>query len=115
MKLFISIVGLINGLYMFADGVYVLMYGKYIGPPKPGPWSVLFEKLHVDVFKLGPVFVVYGLLWLTWLYGLWSHASWSYTFGMCVSIATLWYLPLGTLFSLLTLAMLVFGRQRLGV
>ena len=76
----ITILGLLNGGYMLLDGIYVMMKGKYIGPPKPGPWSALFDKLNVDVFKLGPLFIAFGLLWLVWLYSLWSNQSWAYFF-----------------------------------
>jgi len=69
-QILISILGLLNGGYMLLDGIFVMMKGKYIDPEKPGPWAELFYKLNIDVFKLGPVFIIFGLLWLTWLYSL---------------------------------------------
>ncbi len=115
MKIFISVLALLNGAFMLIDGIYVMLNGKYIGPEKPGPWSALFEKLNVDVFKLGPLFVVFGILWLTWLFGLWTHRTWAYSFGIIISILTLWYLPVGTIFSLIVLGTLIFARAKLGV
>ena len=103
MKLLITILGILNGGFMLFDGIHVLIKGKYIGPEKPGPWAAIFEKLGVDVFKLGPLFIVYGILWLVWLYGLWTNQSWSHWFGIAVCILTLWYIPFGTLFSLIVL------------
>jgi hypothetical protein len=113
MKILITILGILNGGYMLLDGIFVMIKGKYIGPEKPGPWANLFYKLNVDVFKLGPVFIVFGLLWLIWLYGLWTNQNWAYTFGLIISILTLWYLPVGTLFSIIIFVVLVFGRQKL--
>lgn len=49
---------------MLIDGIYVIINGKYIGPPKPGPWANLFYKFNIDVFKLGPLFMLFGILWL---------------------------------------------------
>jgi hypothetical protein len=115
MKILITIAALLNGVYMFLDGVFVLLKGKYIGPEKPGPWAELFYKLNVDVFKLGPVFIALGLLWLMWLYSLWTQQSWSWAFGIVISILTLWYLPAGTILSLMVLGILLFARKKLGI
>ena len=115
MKILVTILGFLNGGYMLLDGIIVLVKGKYIGPEKPGPWANLFYKLNIDVFKLGPVFIVFGLLWLIWLYGLWTNQNWVYAFGLIISILTLWYLPVGTLFSMIILLALIFARQKIGV
>jgi hypothetical protein len=100
---------------MLADGCYVLINGKYIGPAKPGPWATPLTKLNIDVFKLGPVFIAIGVLWLTFIAGLWAHQPWSYWLGLAASIATLWYFPLGTLFSVIILAALLTSKQKLGI
>ena len=115
MKILVTIFSFLNGAYMLLDGMYVMLKGKYIGPEKPGPWAGIFSSMNVNVFRLGPVFILFGLLWLTWLYGLWTHQSWVYTFGIVISILTLWYLPLGTLFSSVILLALIFAKGRLGI
>jgi uncharacterized membrane protein (DUF2068 family) len=114
MKILIFILGLLNGGYMLLDGIYVLIKCKYIGPEKPGPWAGIFEKFNVNVFKLGPLFIAFGLMWLIWLYGLWTNQSWSWLFGIVISILTFWYLPVGTLFSLVILLVLIFAKQKIG-
>ncbi len=70
MKLFITILGLINGGYMILDGVFVIINRKFIGPEKPGLWASIFYKFNIDAFKLGPLFILFGILWFTWLFGL---------------------------------------------
>jgi hypothetical protein len=100
---------------MLLDGIYVIMKGKYLGPEKPGPWANLFYKLNIDVFRLGPLFVFFGLFWLCWLYGLWSGQNWTYSFGIIISILTLWYLPIGTILSALLLIILIFTKQKIGL
>ena len=115
MKILITILAFLNGGFMLLDGIFVLVKGKYIGPEKPGPWANLFYKFDINVFKLGPMFIGFGLLWVIWLYGLWTNQSWTFGFGVLVSVITLWYLPVGTLFSLIILATLLFARQKLGI
>ena len=97
---------------MLIDGIYVLLKGKYMGPEKPGPWANLFYGLSIDVFKLGPLFILFGMLWIGWLIGIWSNQNWVITFGVVISILTLWYLPVGTLFSIVILLVLIFWRNK---
>ena len=105
-----AIIGLslINGLWMLVDGIYVLTRGKYIGPEKPGPWASVVGLTGVDVFKLGPVFVLFGLAWLTFVGAFWFDQPWSRTFGIALSVLTLWYLPFGTLIAVIVLVGLLF-------
>lgn len=110
MKILITILAALNGGYMLIDGIYVLLKGKYIGPEKPGPWASLIGKLNIDVFKLGPLFIVFGVLWIIFIYALWTQQSWAQMFGILVSIMTLWYLPVGTLFSIVILLWLLFRK-----
>jgi uncharacterized membrane protein (DUF2068 family) len=115
MKILITILGLLNGGYMLLDGIFVMLKGKYIGPEKPGPWANVFYKFDINVFKLGPLFIVFGLLWLTWLYGLWTNQNWAFIFGLIISVLTLWYLPVGTVFSLAVFVILLTARHKLGL
>ena len=115
MKLVITILGLINAAYMLIDGIFVMIQGKYIGPEKPGPWSVIFTKLNIDVFKLGPMFIVFGLLWFLFVYGFQTSQNWTYWYGMILSITTLWYLPIGTLISVGVIVILVIYKNKFGI
>ena len=115
MKILITILAFLNGAYMLIDGIYVMLNNKYIGPEKPGPWASIFYKLNIDVFKLGPLFIGFGILWLVWLYSFWTKQSYAYTYGIVICIFTLWYLPVGTLFSLIILGLLLTSRQKLGL
>lgn len=100
---------------MLADGIYVMLKGKYIGPPKPGPWANLFEYFGVDVFKLGPLFVLFGMAWLSFVVGALTQQSWAYMLGILISVLTLWYLPVGTLFSIVVLVVLIGMRSKVGI
>ena len=108
MKFLIIGLSMLNGLWMLIDGIHVLAVGKYIGPEKPGPWASLLGMTGVDVFKLGPLFVIFGIAWLVLSTATWTEAGLAKGFGIILSIATLWYLPFGTLISLILLGILVF-------
>lgn len=115
MKILVTLLAFLNGGFMLADGIYVLLKGKYIGPEKPGPWANLFYKLQVDVFKLGPLFIAFGIAWLLFIIGLWSQQQWAYMLGLIVAICTLWYLPAGTLISVIVLIILLAARSKVGL
>lgn len=95
---------------MLIDGTYVMIKGKYIGPEIPGPWRHLFLALNINVFKLGPFFCFFGVLWTALLYGLFIKASWVQPFGIILSVLSLWYLPLGTVISVIAILILWFGK-----
>ncbi|MBX2945775.1 MAG: hypothetical protein KF725_08065 [Cyclobacteriaceae bacterium] len=99
---------------MLLDGIFVTVKVKYIGPEKPGPWAEIFYKMNVNVFKLGWLFILYGILWLIWIYALWTNKDWTYLFGLTISILTMWYLPVGALISVVVLATLLFWRHKIG-
>ena len=114
MRTILLLLGFINGGYMLLDGIFVMLKGKYIGPDKPGPWANLFYKLDINVFKLGPLFILLGIIWIVFLIGLLTSQSWAYLLGLIISIMTLWYLPVGTLLSVIILVILLISKQKLG-
>src|SRR4030095_13722334 len=115
MKILITVLGLLNGGYMLLDGIYVILKGKYIGPEKPGPWANLFYKLGVDVFRLGPLFILFGIAWLVFVFAIFTHQPFAYRLGIIISILTLWYLPVGTLLSVIVLLLLLLAKSKLGL
>jgi hypothetical protein len=106
MRWLIALLAFINGAFMTADGLHVLIKGKYIGPEKPGPWSMLFESLGINVFQLGPMFLAFGIAWLVFLLIWMKQGDHARHLGKWVALLTLWYLPIGTIFSLAVLILL---------
>jgi hypothetical protein len=115
MKIIVSILAFLNGAYMLLDGIFVIVKGKFIGPDKPGPWANLFYKLNMDVFKLGPLFIIFGLLWLAFLFGMLTNQTWAYLLGIIISALTLWYLPAGTIISILVIIILLTAKKKIGI
>jgi len=114
-KIIITILAFANGLFMLMDGFHVMIKGKYIGPEKPGPWANLFYKLKVNVFKLGPLFIILGLSWLTLIYALWTNQDWTFMFGIITSVLTLWYIKVGTFISIVTILLLLVFQNQIGL
>lgn len=111
-RILIAVIGAIAGGWMLFDGIHVLLRGKYFGPDKPGPWSIPFTRLDIDPFRLGPIFVMLGVLWIVFLIALLTGRAWGWYGAATVAVLTLWYLPLGTVLSLVYLVLLLFGIAR---
>jgi hypothetical protein len=108
MKYVVIGLSLVNGLWMLIDGVYVIANGKYIGPEKPGPWAAVVELTGIDVFKLGPLFILFGMAWIVFVGAFFAEVEWARNLGLILSLLTLWYLPFGTLISVVVLFALIF-------
>ncbi len=115
LKLILTILTLLNGGFMLIDGIHVMLKGKYIGPELPGPWAKIFQVFHINVFKLGPLFILFGCFWLLFLFAFWFNQQWAYMLGISISILTLWYIPVGSLVSVIVLLLLLFARTKLGI
>ena len=113
-RLALAVLALVTGGFQVVDGVHVLVRGRYLGPPTPGPWRHVATAVGLDPFALGPVFVLLGLGWLAaagTLLATGSPTAWWALLG--VAVATLWYLPVGTATALATIAVLVAARAQL--
>lgn len=88
----------ITGGYMLIDGLVARFTGSYLGGTL-GPWSLLLHAAGIDprAWTTNGLFIVYGLLWLTSI-AFYLTGRRNAILGMAV--LTLWYLPVGTLFSL---------------
>lgn len=112
-KAMISLVAMLVGGWMIFDGTHVLTTGKYFGPERPGPWSNLVIAIGLDPLKFGVPFVALGVLWLLLLVLMLFHQTWAWYGALIVAVATLWFLPVGTVLSLSYIAMLFVFRSRL--
>lgn len=113
-KISILVLALMNGGWMVFDGLHVRITGKYFGPPEPGPWSGLVSVLGVDPFTMGPVFIVIGTCWIGSVIGLLYSVSWAWWVLLFTAIATLWYIPMGSIISIAVIALLIIFRSELG-
>ena len=110
-KIIVIFMALLNGLWMILDGFHVVLTGKYFGPEKPGPWSNILSLIGIDPYKFGVPFIIFGILWLTGIMGLNFHQQWAWILCILISILTLWYIPLGTLFSIIFLILVLAFKK----
>lgn len=86
---------------MLFDGIYVLRIGKYFGPEMPGPWAKIFKALQINIYSIGPLFIIFGICWLSWVCCFWYKWRFIDRLTLLLVIGTLWYFPAGTILSLL--------------
>jgi hypothetical protein len=110
-RILLAIVGVLAGGWMVFDGIHVLLRGKYFGPEKPGPWSAIVRAVGLDPFKLGPIFIAMGVMWLTLLIATQCGLRWGWWGALIVAAGSLWYLPLGTALSALYILLLMAVRS----
>jgi hypothetical protein len=113
------VLGLVEGGWMAFDGTRALTVGDYVTPSSGayvgqlGPWNYVVRAVGIPprstAMKL--IFVVYGLSWLTIALGLALRSTWAWRAMLIAAVATLWYLPVGTIFAIAQLAGLIWLRR----
>ena len=112
LKAILAVITIVVGGFMLLDGTRKILTGSYFGGSL-GPWSRLVSRAGFDPHRFGPVFAVLGLAWFVALAGLLLRTRWGWPAALLIAIATLWYLPIGTLLSLIYAGLLLWQRKRL--
>lgn len=120
LRIAILLHGGILGLWLFFDGVRALVTGEFVTPKtgpyagQLGPWAKVVRAVGVDpkstVMKIAHILI--GLGWFVALGGFVARADWGRSAVVICSIASLWYLPVGTLIGGVTLAILITALRR---
>ncbi|MBI4245401.1 MAG: hypothetical protein HY606_15035 [Planctomycetes bacterium] len=105
--------------YMLLDGIVALVTGMYITPKtgeyagKLGPWSRLVSYFGID--PLSPFmkswFALYGFLWIILCVLFVLKIPWSSKGMIIAAVGALWYLPFGTILSVLVILLSLFVRS----
>jgi hypothetical protein len=97
-----------DGLRAHVTGSYTVASGDHAG--QLGPWASLVSAIGVDPNSAGMrwTFILYGVAWIAiticFLIGLrWARAA-----MLVAAIGSLWFLPFGTLLSLVQIVLLVW-------
>ena len=107
--------------WLALDGTRALVVGDFITPRsgpyagQVGPWRHLVQPLGVNP-RGTPVkilFAVYGWTWLLLAVAFARGASWSWGAMLIAATGTLWFLPFGTIASIVQIILLVALRARL--
>jgi len=107
--------------WMAFDGTHAVATGDFITPRSGpsagqlGPWRYLVDKVGLNPrgTAMKVIFAVYGWTWLAVGVAFAIGASWSWQVMVFAAAGALWFLPLGTLFSVIQLALLFALRERL--
>jgi hypothetical protein len=115
----IIILALIEGLWMGFDGTRALTVGDYVTPRSGsragelGPWHFIVESVGIaprsTLMKI--IFVAFGLAWLIIAAALVRRVPWAVNAALIGAVLTLWYLPVGTAFGVIEIALCLFLRR----
>ena len=107
--------------WMALDGIQALVTGHLITAKSGahagelGPWRHLVEAIGIDPNGVGMhvVFAAYGLIWLGIALGFALRKPWGWPAMVAAALGALWFLPVGTILSLVQLGLLSGFRNSL--
>jgi hypothetical protein len=115
----IILLALVEGLWMGFDGTRALTVGDYVTPRSGaragelGPWHYIVESVGIAprsvLMKI--IFVAFGLAWLIIAGALLRRVPWAVNAALIGGVLTLWYLPVGTAFGIIEIALCLSLRR----
>jgi hypothetical protein len=116
----IVVLGLMQGAWLTFDGSRALIVGDYVTPSSGeyagqlGPWSKVVTALGIPPRStlMKSIHLALGLAWLVTTVAFISGAPWAWSTMIACSVLTLWYLPFGTLFGIIEIALLFLPGVR---
>ncbi len=116
----IVVVAVIAAGWLAFDGAHALVTGDYVTPRSGphagqlGPWSKLFTVMELDPRGLFVrwLHVVMGTAWLAAIVAFAFRVRRAWGAMLIGAIAGLWYLPFGTLISLVVIGLLMLPGVR---
>jgi hypothetical protein len=102
------------------DGGRALILGDYVTPssgPYAGqldPWAKLVSAIGIEPRStlMKSIHIIQGLAWLALIVRFALRLSWAWWGMLLCVIATLWYLPFGTLLSVVQIVLLLLPALR---
>jgi hypothetical protein len=111
----VLLLALAQGCWLALDGARALVVGDYFTPPSGqlGPWTYIVASLGLAPRSLlmKSLYFGCGLFWLAAFLMFALRVSFARVLLIVAAIATLWYIPLGTVSSLLVIILLVWARR----
>ena len=120
LKWIVLALALLQGGWLVFDGSRALIVGDYVTPasgPRAGqlgPWSRIVSALGFEprstVIKCLHLFL--GIAWVIALVVFAVRPASGWWAVLCCSVASLWYLPIGTVLSIVVIALLLTPQIR---
>ncbi|HWP39920.1 MAG TPA: hypothetical protein VNL70_03260 [Tepidisphaeraceae bacterium] len=110
----------IEGGWLAFDGGRALVVGDYVTPSsgthagRLGRWSKLVSAVGIDPRStlMKSIHLLLGLAWLVVMVGFVLRLAWTWWGMLACAIAALWYLPFGTLLSVIQIVLLLLPQLR---
>jgi hypothetical protein len=120
-RIAVLVLVVIEAGWMAFDGTRALIVGDFV-TPKSGPYAGQLGPWHhaVEFVGLDPrgtpvklTFAVYGWTWLLLGVAFALGSRWAWAAMLAAAIGSLWFLPIGTLCSVVQIILLLALRERL--
>ncbi len=106
--------------WMTFDGTRALTVGDYVTPKtgpyagQLGPWTKIVSAVGIEPRStfMQSVFAIYGACWLVIIVCFALRLPWAWSAMLVAALGALWYLPLGTLFSVIQVVLLFLPPLR---
>jgi hypothetical protein len=120
-KWVIIVLAILEAGWMAFDGVRALVVGDYVTPQtgphtgQLGPWSIIVSAVGIEPRStlMKTIFAGYGAAWLTFIGCFIYRLSWAWWAMLFAAACSLWYVPIGTLASLVQIILLHFPTVRM--
>lgn len=111
-----------EGGWMAFDGGRALIVGDYVTPKSGqyagqlGPWSGVVSKVGIEPRStlMKSLFLTFGSAWIVMMVLFALGKTWSWWGMLVFAICGAWYLPFGTLLSVLQVILLMLPQLRAG-
>ncbi len=118
LRLLIVALALAEAGWMAFDGMRALLVGDYVTPRSGryagqlGPWARLVSAVGVEPRStlMKAVFAGYGLAWLAIVVAFVLDLAWARAAMLTAATGALWFLPFGTLLSVVQIGLLAMSR-----
>jgi len=116
----IIVIALQQAGFMAFDGTRALTIGDYVTPKtgqyagQLGPWSKLVSAIGIEPRStlMKSIFLVYGVAWIIVIVCFAMRLPWSWWAMLGLATGALWYLPFGTLSSVIQFVLLLLPQVR---
>jgi len=116
----VALLAVVEGGWLAYDGGHALVTGDYVTPTSGqhagqlGPWSKLVSAVGIKPRStlMKSIHLVLGLIWVGMICCYIARMSWAWAGMLACAIAGLWYLPFGTLLSVIQIALLLSSPLR---
>lgn len=116
----VVLLAIVEGGWLAFDGGHALLTGVYVTPSSGqyagqlGPWSKLVAALGIEPRStlMKTIHLVLGLAWVAIIICFAMRVSWAWWGMLICAFAGLWYLPFGTLLSVLQIVLLFLPPLR---